>query len=160
MVLFHSSKNKCIQLVSRTLKSQRQLSRPKRSNISYNNIQDIYYFQRTFIQMHSWQFSKLVFTLTQNMRSSFWFVWIFGFFSAISNLIDSGDRKVSKSYFYLLYIWDSLQNSAKLTFRKEEKRTNLIFRTKMQTICQIVGYLCLSLGAIVNIAFLTISLDR
>ena len=102
--------------------------------------------------MHSWQFSKLVFTLTQNMRSSFWFVWIFGIFSAISNLIDSGDRKVSNSYFYLLDVWDSLQNSAKLTL--------IILRTETQTICQIVGYLCLSLGAIVNIAFLTISLDR
>ena len=129
MVLFHSSKNKCIQLVSRTLKSQRQLSRPKRSNISYNNFQDIYYFQRTFIQMHSWQFSKLVFTLTQNMRSSFWFVWIFGFFSAISNLIDSGDRKVSKSYFSFLDVWDS-QNSAKLNFRKKKLLRSLGRRRK------------------------------
>ena len=33
-------------------------------------------------------------------------------------------------------------------------------RTKTQTICQIVGYLCLSLGAILNITFLTFSLDR
>ena len=47
------------------------------------------------------------------MRSSFWFVWIFGIFSAISNLIDSGDRKVSMRYgmpcaISVLYMFGSL----------------------------------------------------
>ena len=73
-----------------------------------------------------------------------WCVWVFCFFSAISNLIDSGERKV---YPCLLSYLTNI-------------RAALFLRTETQQVCQIVGYLCIAIANILNIACLTIHLDR
>ena len=73
-----------------------------------------------------------------------WCVWVFCFFSAISNLIDSGERKVYPCVLsYLTNTWAAI-----------------FLRTETQQVCQIVGYLCIAIANILNIACLTIHLDR